>query len=877
MVRFGGLTLKHKGGAFREPVGVDATGGIVNTYTATRTETNRPAYRAIEYPEIYPGITLRLSFEGRAVKADYLVAPGADPRLIQFRYEGAEAQLQGGELIAGEIRQPAPVVLQGSAELPSRYQIDRDGWVRFVITGHDRSKPMVIDPYVVTRSAYLGGSLTDRISAVAVDASGYLYVAGTTESTDFPLGSLRNREGGAEVYVLKLNPSNLAVVYATYLGGSAEDRPSSIAVDGSGSVYIAGFTASADFPAASGPNGGSTDGFVARLSASGTLQFAKFLGGSGSDLANGLALKNDGSVWVVGETDSTDMTLRGVPYQAVNRGGFDAFLAHVNADGSVAYAGYFGGTGADRAVAVAVDAAGEVYFTGGTASATQFPVANAFRGYSGMQDAFVAKLSADGGTLRYSTHLGGSGGTVGQPEVGNWIGVDATDAAMVVGITGSDNFPTTGSAFQPSFGGGATDGFVSKISASGTSLLYSTYFGGTSTDEGWTGAISADGTFYFGGNTSSPGMPSIDGIQAQGGGIDGFFAKLSSSLNTLLTFSYLGYSGTDSLSAIALAPPSIVLAGSSDSPSWLSSGTPKGWYDGWVMTLSEAGLAVQMNSTPSGMAFTVSGSGCSPGPATTPASLGWSNGASCTVSVASTQGSGDTRSNFQGWTDGSTANPRTIVASGGASYTMQFATEHRLTRSVAPAGAGTVSGVDGFYSAGSNVNLSASANAGYQFAGWTGSAASVTNPIALVMDAPKAVTANFNLIATFHNPAPASLTVTGSGCAAGTYSTATTTLVWTPGASCAVSVPATQVSGDTRWVFARWSDGSTANPRSFSTAVPITYNIEWNVEYRLTRSVTPSASGSVSGADGFYAASSTVVPDSDAGEWISIQWLVWRR
>ena len=124
------------------------------------------------------------------------------------------------------------------------------------------------------------------------------------------------------------------------------------------------------------------------------------------------------------------------------------------------------------------------------------------------------------------------------------------------------------------------------------------------------------------------------------------------------------------------------------------------------------------------------------------------------MSVASTQGSGDTRSNFQGWTDGSTANPRTIVASGGASYTMQFATEHRLTRSVAPAGAGTVSGVDGFYSAGSNVNLSASANAGYQFAGWTGSAASVTNPIALVMDAPKAVTANFNLIATFHNPRP---------------------------------------------------------------------------------------------------------------------------
>ena len=579
-----GMRLRHLGAASTVPVGVQQTGGRVNTYTSTRVELERPAYRAIEYPDIYPGITLRLSFAGRAIKADYVVAPGADPTIIRFKYDSAKARLDGADLVIGELRQPSPIILQGSRTLSGRYRIAQDGWVRFEIEPHDPKQPLVIDPYVITGSAYFGGGLTDRINAMALDTSGYIYVTGATESTDFPTGSPRARSGGVEAFVLKINPANLQVIYATYLGGNAEDRAFAIAVDASGSAYIAGFTASTDFPTSTAWGGGATDAFVARLTGSGSLQFSTLVGGSGSDSANGIALKADGSVWVVGETTSSNMPLAGVPYQSVNRGSQDAFLARLTSSGSIAYTSYFGGSGDDRAVAVALDTADEVYFTGGTTS-TNFPVGNAFQNTNrGLQDTFIAKLSSDGSAMRYSTYLGGSGGAAGLGEVGNWIGVDGTGAAIVVGITGSNNFPITSTAVQPYFGGGATDAFVAKVSAAGNSLLYSTYFGGASTDEGWVGALSPDGTFYFGGNTASPDMFALDSIQSQGGDIDGFFAKLSGDFGTLLSFSYLGYTGIDSLSGLVVTPPSIVLAGSSESSAWLPSGGFKGWYDGWVMT-----------------------------------------------------------------------------------------------------------------------------------------------------------------------------------------------------------------------------------------------------------------------------------------------------
>ena len=312
---------EHFGAARPSPRGVDATGGVVNTYTASRTATGRPIYRAIDYMEIYPGITMRLSFQGRSVKADYIVKPGADPGIIRFRYDRVTATLDDtGDLIAGEIRQPAPTVLQGEVRLPARYVIDRDGWVRFAISPHDPALPLIIDPYVITGSAYFGGGLTEKM----VEWRSTLQATSTSpDRRNRQIFHRRSGPGadGVEAYVLKISPSNLQVVYATYLGGTADDRALAIAVDGGGSAYIAGQTGSSNIPALPGFNGGSTDGFVARLNASGTLQFATFLGGSGEDVLNGIAIKPDGSAWVVGETTSSNVTLYGVAYQSVSRAG----------------------------------------------------------------------------------------------------------------------------------------------------------------------------------------------------------------------------------------------------------------------------------------------------------------------------------------------------------------------------------------------------------------------------------------------------------------------------------------------------------------------------------------------------------------------------
>jgi hypothetical protein len=208
-VRFGGMRLLHFGAASPLPIGVAQTDSRVHTYTPTRVTTGA-AYKAVEYRDIYPGITLRLSFAGRAIKADYIVAPGADPTLIRFRYEGAEARLDGPDLVVGELRQPSPIVLQGTSTLSAQYQIGPDGWVRFEIAPHDPKQPLVIDPYVITRSAYYGGGLTDRINAMALDAAGYIYVTGATESTDFPSGSPRARSGGGRSICIEDQPRESA-------------------------------------------------------------------------------------------------------------------------------------------------------------------------------------------------------------------------------------------------------------------------------------------------------------------------------------------------------------------------------------------------------------------------------------------------------------------------------------------------------------------------------------------------------------------------------------------------------------------------------------------------------------------------------------------
>jgi len=524
-----------------------------------------PLYGGVIYRELYPGIDMVYGGRRQDLKSEFLVAPGADPSRIQLRYVGTgEVRIdESGALVipvnGRELREQAPTVYQERdghrVPVDGRFALAAGGIVGFIVNDYDRSRPLTIDP-VLSYSTLLGGSNSDAATALAVDASGSAYVAGFTASYDFPTANPEQNfnAGGNDAFVAKLNPSGNGLVYCTYLGGKADDRAYGIAVDASGSAYITGSTASTNFPvvnALQSKLAGGKNAFVAKLNPAGnSLVFSTYLGGSASDIGNGIALDSSKNAYVVGDTTSLNFPAGGL--QKGNGGGQDAFVAKVSADGShLVYSSYLGGANDDHGAAIAVDSSGTVYVTGSTWS-TNFPVANAWQGaIGGGQDAFVARFSGDGSALLFSTYLGGSGGSLGYPESGQSIALDGQGNAYIAGTTSSSNFPVL-NALQSSLSG-AADAFVTKLNASGVPV-YSTYLGGTGMDTGNAIAVDANSNAYVVGQTFSSDLPVAGAFQATyGGDYDAFAAELSAA-GSLVWLSYLGGSGSDTATAVALDP-----------------------------------------------------------------------------------------------------------------------------------------------------------------------------------------------------------------------------------------------------------------------------------------------------------------------------------
>ena len=318
-------------------------------------------------------------------------------------------------------------------------------------------------------ASYLGGGTEDQGFAIALDSSGNAYVTGQTTSSDFPVsaGAFRTTLSGPyDAYVTKLSGNGSELVYSTYLGGGKFDAGDAIAVDGSGSAYVAGETLSDDFPVSAGAlqsqHMGKRDAFVAKLRADGAaLGFASYHGGSDDDYGLGIALNGTGNVFMTGQTTSMDFPVTAGAIQTVFGGVEDGFVSKFNATGTaLAFSTYLGGTLHDEAYGIAVDAAGGVYVTGQTAS-TDFPRSSdaVQNTRSGFQDAFVARLNGTGTDLSFSSYLGGSG-----EDAANGIAVDVSGNAYVAGSTTSADFPTTPGAFQSTYGGGDSDAFLAKLS-----------------------------------------------------------------------------------------------------------------------------------------------------------------------------------------------------------------------------------------------------------------------------------------------------------------------------------------------------------------------------------------------------------------------------
>ena len=527
---------------------------------------NVRTYGTVVYRNLWPGTDLRFEGGKGRLKYELVLAPGARVSQVRLAYRGARSLSldRSGNLAIhtalGTLKDTRPSSYQvrngKRVRIPSRFVLGQGASYGFALGTYDRRQPLVIDPGLVY-STYLGGPGDDTGDAIAVDPRGNAYVTGDTYSpVGFPTtaGAFQPSWQGAEdAFVTKLNPSGSALVYSTYLGGTADEPywSGSIAVDPSGQAYVAGTTLSPDFPTTSGAfqqtyQGGIGDAYVTKLNRNGSgLVYSTFLGSPGDDGAyysDAIALDGCGSAYVTGFTDSAGFPTKNA-YQSMFKGVNDAFVSKLNPSGSsLVYSTYLGGSNDDDATGIAVSG-GNAYVSGYTAS-TDFPTRHAYQSTNGgAYDGFVTRLDDDGDSLDYSTYLGRTGF-----DVAGAIDVGGDGKAVVTGDTDGADFPTTPGAFQQTYGGGADDEFVTKLSSSGSSLAYSTFLGGSGNDYANNVAVDWFGQAHVVGFSDSSDFPvTPNAVQPIFGGAgppwfygDATVAKLSSSGSSLAYSSYLG-------------------------------------------------------------------------------------------------------------------------------------------------------------------------------------------------------------------------------------------------------------------------------------------------------------------------------------------------
>ena len=525
-------------------VGDDRATAGLNYFRGERSSwtTGVPVYNGIRYQQLWPGIDLALTGEGPHLKYEFRVAAGYDPGVIRFYYAGAETSVNH----AGEIEVTTPV--GGFVdEQPYAYQVvagkrsevrasyletaGSSGLVHygFELGEYDSRHSIVIDPAVLVYAGYIGGSAQDEAYGVDVDNQGNAYIVGTTESSEmtFPVMAgpqLSFDNRTSDVFVAKVDPSGTSLLYAGYVGGTDFDHGEDIAVDSDGNAYITGWTRSTDFPTS-------------------------------------------------GSLDSS------------HNGRKDSFVAKISADGTqLIYSGYLGGNQEDEGQGIDVDVDRNAYVVGRTQSSeVTFPVLAGpdLTFNNGNSDAFVAKVDA-GGALTYAGYIGGD-----KFDLGMGIAVDSQHQAFVTGYTKSTaaSFPVVGGP-APELSG-AEDAFVAKVSADGTSLVYSGYLGGPLADRGHGIGVDAAGNAYIAGLTSSPpnsNFPATVGPSLEFGGlVDAFVAKISPDGSTVLYAGYIGGLTDDRANAIAVdALGNVFICGStlSDQQTFPVSVGPDLTYDG---------------------------------------------------------------------------------------------------------------------------------------------------------------------------------------------------------------------------------------------------------------------------------------------------------
>ncbi|TAE00709.1 MAG: hypothetical protein EAZ98_03750, partial [Oscillatoriales cyanobacterium] len=498
--------------------------------------TDVPTFNGVVYQNVYQGIDRVFKGTEGQLKSEFLVAPFADPNQIKMNYSGVNniRLRDDGSLILetplGELIDNAPIVYQDingqRVNVPAAYNLLGNNQVNFSLGDFDRTQPLVIDP-VLAYSTYLGGSASDSANRMTVDSTGAAYIIGTTVNnfTTTPGAYQTTPAGQADFLVTKINPEGTALVYSTYIGGTGNEYGIGIAVDGQGNAYLTG-QVDPGYPTTPGsfqPTATTYNAAATKLNVAGnSLVYSTFLGGNGSALGTSIAVDSNGNAYVTGPTgDNFPIANASQPQIG---GNIDAFITKVNPTGSgLVYSTYFGGSNRDEGQGIAVDSNGNAYVSGITYS-TNLPLTNPVQTTigGGQYDAFISKFTPNGARI-YSTYLGGTG-----DDQGTSIAADSSGNAYIVGTTSSTNFPIV-SPIQLLNAGGANDAFVSKLSAAGNSLIYSTYLGGSGDDKGDRIIVDSANNAYVTGDTTSTNFPTQNAIQSvSGGGKDAFVTKINS-------------------------------------------------------------------------------------------------------------------------------------------------------------------------------------------------------------------------------------------------------------------------------------------------------------------------------------------------------------
>ncbi|HEV8434251.1 MAG TPA: SBBP repeat-containing protein [Thermoanaerobaculia bacterium] len=587
--------------------------------------TDVPMFRRVVAHDVYAGIDLVYHGAGNDLEYDFVVHPGADANQIRVSFAGASRidQEAGGDIVLhvadGTIRQHVPTVYQEDGGrrtlLQARYRRTSASTFSFDVARFDRTKDLVIDP-TLAWSAYLGGGDSfDLLYGIAVDAAGNTYVAGYTGSTAFPTvapyqSALR---GTKDVVVAKLDPTASSIVYATYLGGASDDVAYGIAVNGAGEAFVTGQATSTDFPTTAGAlqsvgGAGWPAGFVTRLNSTGNaLVYSATIGRSYENVTTftGIALDAESNAHVTGETTGAYPTTAGaIPGATFFSHDYRAVFSVLNASGtSLLYSTCLAGSGGSYASGIAVDPSGSTYLTG--TSSRDFPTTpGSFQTpLTGDPGSWVAKFSATN-TLVYSTFLGDPG------DQTYAVAADSSGNAYVTGVAGWGHLPVTAGAVQTSPKGGG-DAFVTKLNATGTALLYSTYLGGSQSDTALGISVDSAGNAYVCGSTSSPDFPTANPIQTDKGPFgfnqsDAFVTKIDPAGRSLPFSTYLGGNESDTAYAIHVngAGDDVRVVGStasSDFPTNRTLGTRGPWaagnFDGFItsIVIREPDLAIAMN------------------------------------------------------------------------------------------------------------------------------------------------------------------------------------------------------------------------------------------------------------------------------------------